>query len=174
MYIMHWISKIIASNHFLRRLYSKGTWWYSCQSFSFFSSFVNVSCLKDVRKAKRKLSRDSPFIVVLFEGLLRELVLSQQKTMFYTVTVSSTPPSLKDITKKIAPNLKVTMISCWMTVISWPRGLVQWALIVSYCCRGVPPAGRFGKQMELKQTFGVKEKDTMCRGGGRKGGGEGD
>jgi len=39
-------------------------------------------------------------------GLLRELVLSQQKTMFYTVTVSSTPPSLKDITKKIAPNLK--------------------------------------------------------------------
>ncbi len=76
-----------------------------------FTSFVNVSSLKDVRKAKRKLSRGSPFIVVLFEGLLRELVLSQQKTMFYTVTVSSTPPSLKDITKKIAPNLKVTRIS---------------------------------------------------------------
>ncbi len=87
-------------------------------SFCFFTSSLNVSCLQDVRKAKRKLSRVSSFIVVLSEGLLRELVLSQQKTMFYTVTVSSTPPSLKDITKKIAPNLKVTRISWWLTVIS--------------------------------------------------------
>jgi hypothetical protein len=46
---------------------------------------------------------------VCVAGLLRELVLSQQKTMFYTVTVSSSPPSpsLADITRKIAPNLKV-------------------------------------------------------------------
>ena len=45
-------------------------------------------------------------------GLLRELVLSQQKTMFYTVTVSSVAPSVRDITRKIAPNLKVTSSSC--------------------------------------------------------------
>jgi hypothetical protein len=44
--------------------------------------------------------------------------------------------------------------------------------MVSYCCRGVPPAGRFEKQMELKQNFGVKEKDTMCRGGGEERGEE--
>lgn len=41
-------------------------------------------------------------------GLLRDLVLAQERTMFYTVTLNPTPPQSAShgITKQISPNLK--------------------------------------------------------------------